>query len=394
MELMVIRSKKNVIKDVSPVGVQTSEKQHLDDLSLDIGDYSAKEVADLRRDDTVVAYIPPMPLSLVDPFPPSEPLSEPPAVSWGVAAVNSGDGMYGGDVTLAVLDTGIKRGHPAFPEPEISILFKNFTTDTDDDVNGHGTHCAGIIFGRDVSKNGVVHRIGIARGVDRVLIGKVIGAHGASTEMLCKGILWALQEGADVISLSLGIDYPRYRDDLERDIKLKQSHYLNEDECSKLATSLALEAYRANVELFNWLSESTFNPTGAGAVIVAAAGNESRNPDFRIGVAPPATGKHLLSVEAIDRLNNIAPFSNTGAKLSAPGVDIWSASHDDHWIKPLSGTSMAAPHVAGVAALWRQKLTQVSKAKVQAGAQNVMRKLQQNALEIGECAPLVQAPDF
>ncbi|MBV8606982.1 MAG: S8 family serine peptidase [Singulisphaera sp.] len=86
------------------------------------------------------------------------------------------------------------------------------------------------------------------------------------------------------------------------------------------------------------------------------------NPNCRITLAPPAAADLFLSVAAIGLSEDgkqspytVAPFSNTGARLCAPGVDIWSAGLGDGLVM-MSGTSMATPHVAGVAALWAEKL--------------------------------------
>ena len=78
----------------------------------------------------------------------------------------------GEGVTVAVLDTGIDSKHPAFAG--VDIVEKDFTGTGNGDRQGHGTHCAGTIFGRDVDGK----RIGVARGVKRALIGKVLGDEG------------------------------------------------------------------------------------------------------------------------------------------------------------------------------------------------------------------------
>jgi subtilisin family serine protease len=249
----------------------------------------------------------------------------------------------GAGVTVAVLDTGIDRKHPAFKGVHFTI--KDFTGEGEQDVEGHGTHCAGTIFGREVKGT----RIGVAPGIRDVLIGKVLGRKGCTSEEITSAIVWAADQGARIISMSLGIDFPGYVNEMVQREKMP----------IELATSRALEGYRANVLLFERLA-GMLRARQDPPLLIAAAGNESRldlDPDFQIAVSPPAVSDGILSVAALGRSAKglrVAEFSNTGAIVSGPGVDIVSAALD-HGLQAMSGTSMAAPHVAGVAALWGEK---------------------------------------
>jgi subtilisin family serine protease len=322
-------------------------------MSVEIDALDASDLPRVTRDRDVVCVAPSIPMTLIAPVSaaPTAPVAQPAAgpVDWGVHAVGADSSPFSGDgIVIAVLDTGIDSTHKAFEG--VTLVRQNFTDDADGtDVHGHGTHCAGTIFGRDVDGT----RIGVARGVKKALIGKVIGANGGGSDQIVSAIQWAVNEGANVISMSLGMDFPGFQKRL-----VEQFGFPPE-----LATSRALEGYRANVLLFERLAGTVKAMAGFGksTVIVAAAGNESRtdvNPDFKIAVSPPAVSDGVISVAALGSGPSgfvVAPFSNTGAMVAGPGVEITSAKRGGG-LTTMSGTSMATPHVAGVAALWAQKL--------------------------------------
>ncbi|WP_460405006.1 S8 family serine peptidase [Actinophytocola sediminis] len=233
-------------------------------------------------------------------------------------------GLTGEGVRVAVLDTGVDQTHPDLADREIAE--QNFSASPDNvDNAGHGTHVASIVAG-----TGAKYR-GIASGAE-ILDGKVLDdtGFGLDSEIIA-GMEWAAEQDADIINMSLG-----GRDTPEVD-PLEQ----------------AVESLTAEHDV----------------LFVIAAGNGPRNSD---PVASPGSVPAALTVGAVDRDDLLAPFSLTGPTvgdagikpdLTAPGVDIVAALHAAGTIGPpvdegytaLSGTSMAAPHVAGAAALLAQQ---------------------------------------
>lgn len=307
---------------------------------------SRKERAEVARDPEVVGMTPVMPTRLIEPVQYEDGSADAGSrdVAWTIEAVGAdGSARTGEGVVVAVLDTGIDADHPAFDGVE--VVEKDFSGSGNGDVQGHGTHCAGTVFGRDIDGK----RIGVARGVSKALIGKVLGDDGGgSSEMIFQGIRWAADQGAHVVSMSLGYDFPGLVQ------RLTESGWPVD-----LATSQALEAYRGNLRMFDALmgvvrAEEAFGP---GSVLVAAAGNESKrqvDPDYEIAASLPAAAEGIVSVGAAGQADGkleIAPFSNTFPRICGPGVGVESAKVGGG-TTVFNVTSMACPHVAGVAALW------------------------------------------
>jgi subtilisin family serine protease len=303
----------------------------------------------------VLEAVPSVPVQLVSPLPVAadEPANED-ASTWGVAAVDAPRSPYrGAGATVAILDTGIDNQHEAFRG--MKLVEEDFTGQGPGDDHGHGTHCAGTVFGRDV--DGL--RIGVAPGVETALIGKVLDHEGRGrSEQIVDGLIWAVRNGARVVSMSIGIDFTRLVDAL---MKVKGFELAP-------ATSQALSAYGQTLRLFDRLAGlvSAHSAIFGSAIVVAAAGNESKRPRYEIATAPPAASDGFISVGALqlektgtNSALGVADFSNALPDLSAPGVNIKSARIGGGLIS-MNGTSMATPHVAGVAALWLEYINTIN----------------------------------
>ena len=304
-----------------------------------------KQVADARRGDPRRMIERAFPLRLLKPM--GTPVAAAAGSSaWGLAATMAdGSALDGSGVTVAVLDTGIDRTHPAFAAMGGRLVTRDFTDDagTAIDTQGHGSHCAGTIFGGDVGGT----RIGIARNVSRALVGKVLpDDRPGDSAMLFKAMQWAAGENANIVSMSLGFDFPGM-----------VAQLVDEGTPPAVATSNALVLFSRNLRGFDRLM--SFFRASADMLVVAAAGNESDRPaNVRISASLPAAAEQILVVGAYGRKGKayeIASFSNVDVTISAPGVGILSAGLGGGLVT-MSGTSQACPHIAGLAALWWQKI--------------------------------------
>ena len=367
------------LKQLHKLKQQPLEKQ------LEYVEMTDKEARDLNRDEKVVQVITAFPTRLIGPLP-NESTTNTPLNTWGLEAIQAQhSSMTGKGVKVAILDSGIYSQHQAFQG--VQLIQRNFTEEVLHDQSGHGTHCAGTIFGRDVQGT----RIGVAPGITQAYIGKVIGFdESGSSDALADALLWAAQQEVHIISMSIGLDF------------MSRFQVLSESLGTEAAVARTLAEYRDNLYLFENLTQyiQSYGKFKQPPLIVAAAGNESRRNNFTVDVAPPCLGEGIISVGAI--LKNVqgqyevAAFSNTQCDVCAPGVDIQSAwTGEPFSLNRQRGTSMAAPHVAGCAALWAEYLMQQNKP---VNAKTLATRLHASALslphlrfqDIGE--GLVQCP--
>jgi subtilisin family serine protease len=277
--------------------------------------------------------------------------------TWGLQATQAASSSrMGTDIAVAILDTGFDLEHPDFAgRPVVSQSFVSGVTAQDG--HGHGTHCIGTACGPK-DPPGDSRRYGVAPE-SAIFAGKVLNDEGSGTDSeILAGIDWALTTKVRVISMSLGADVK---------------------EVSQAYEAVGQRALQA------------------GTLIVAAAGNNANRSAGNVGfVGMPANSPSIMAIAALDSNLQIANFSARGSAVAggqidvaAPGVDVYSS-----WLMPtryntISGTSMATPHVAGIAALTSQATGATGSdlwTKVVEGA----RPLDLPAVDVG--SGLAQAP--
>jgi subtilisin family serine protease len=299
---------------------------------------------DLIRDPECLAVAPVMPTRLVNPEPLDDLRAKDTVPGWGIHAVGADwTRTTGAGARIALLDTGIDKGHAAFKGVRLHI--RDFVGSGIEDANGHGTHMAGTILGRDQGGT----RIGVARGVQELWVAKAIADQGLGrSDQFLEAVLWSITEGVDVACFALSFDIAAHVAELEA-----------EGYPTVQANVAAANAYRGNLRMFEFLL-AMVDPAER-PLFLGAVGNDSLrviSPEFETGPAAPAAAENVIAVGAVGPSEiglMPAPFSNIGPGLVAPGVGIISASLGDG-LRSLNGSSMATAHVAGVAALWIEEM--------------------------------------
>ena len=227
------------------------------------------------------------------------------SLPWGVDRIDAElvwpSGNTADPIKVGIIDTGISNSHPdLLANVKRGVNTINPRKNWNDD-NGHGSHVAGIVAGLDND----IGIIGVGPAIDLYAI-KVLGASGSGyLSDVIEGIQWAIANNVQVINMSLGT--------------------------------------ASDVQSFH---DAVILAKNSGIVVVAAAGNSGGSVSF------PAAYKEAIAVSATDQNDVIASFSSRGPEvdLAAPGVSIYSTYKGTSY-STLSGTSMAAPHVSGTAAL-------------------------------------------
>ncbi|MFD0033395.1 S8 family serine peptidase [Streptomyces sp. NPDC127172] len=238
------------------------------------------------------------------------------------------EGYNGKGVKVAVLDTGVDLTN-ADVAPSITASESFVAGQTVQDGFGHGTHVADIIAGNGANSDGKYK--GVAPGAD-LLIGKVLNNSGKGTDAdIIAGMDWAVAQGANIVSMSLG-----------------GTARPGGDVLSQAVDSLSASSH---------------------TLFAIAAGNTGPGTST---LGTPGIADSALTVGAVDRSDALADFSSRGPRLgdnvikpdiTAPGVDIVAAraagttmgTPVNQYYTSASGTSMATPHVAGAAAILAQR---------------------------------------
>lgn len=278
-----------------------------------VASLSDAEAATLKNDVSISAIEPDRVIMLSTCFT----VTEPRLITWNIQRVGYGNGI---GKTAWIIDTGIDFEHPDLTvDITRSKSFVSGTTSAKDE-NGHGTHVAGIIG----AKNNSFGVLGVASGATLVSLRVLDGEGQGTMSSIIQALAYINANGkaGDVVNMSLG-----------------------EDVSSPV------------------LNQQVQNTASKGIYIAIAAGNDSE-PANKYSPGN-ANGVNIYTVSAVDSLDNFAGFSNYGndvVDFAAPGVRVLSTYTQNRYAY-MSGTSMAAPHVAGLLLLRGNSITSSGTAK-------------------------------
>jgi subtilisin family serine protease len=272
-----------------------------------IAKISAAEAELLRHDEAIEAVEPDRIISLGSCFT----VVAPRLITWNINRVGYGNGI---GKTAWIIDSGIDFDHPDLTVDQTrSKSFVEGQTSADDQ-NGHGTHVAGIIG----AKNNSIGVLGVASGASLVAL-KVLDKEGeGNLSYIIQALAYinTMAKAGDVVNMSVGGE-----------------------------SGSAI------------LDQQVQNTAARGIYFSIAAGNEAKLANLS---SPARTnGQNIFTISAVDSLDNFASFSNYGNDVvdyAAPGVQILSTWTDNRYAFA-SGTSMAAPHVAGLLLLRGRNIT-------------------------------------
>jgi len=269
------------------------------------------------------------------------------AATWGLRATRVLESRYSGrGVRVAVLDTGIDLNHRDFVGRR--IVAQSFVPGVSvQDVSGHGTHCIGTACGTRQPASGPRYGIAYNSLIYALKVFNNAPRPTARRGDILTAMDFAVRAGCRVISMSLGSD--------------------------------------TNGQVDQEYERAIARARRAGALVVAAAGNAGQ---LRTG--SPANSPSATSVAALDSCLRRAEFSSFGkVEIAGPGVGVLSSTPGNRTDR-YSGTSMATPHVAGIAALWLEAAPRLTADQLERRLQQTARQLSQPASYVG--AGLVQAP--